>query len=160
MATWYVHGLDELIKKMNRLEVDCTLAIEKSLYEGAGVMANAVKSELNAIPIDNRVVHGGEIKRGPSQIEKNGLQSSFGIAHFRHNLGTIDTSLGFDGRSSLITKRWPSGKPNAVIAREVNSGTSYMQKNPFMARARRKGKQACEAKMKQTFEKEIEKIIG
>lgn len=159
MPTWNVKGLDELITKMNRLEIDCTMAIEKSLYDGAGVFAKAVSSELDNIPVDNNVVHDGEIKRGPSQIQLNGLKASLGIAPFRQKLGEINTSIGFDGRNNLVTKKWPSGQPNQLVAKEVNSGTSYMRKNPFMTRARRKAKQPAFDKMKQTFEKEIEKLM-
>ena len=67
--------------------------------------------------------------------------------------------LGFDGYNKQRTKKYPKGQPNSVIARSINSGSTWRKKNPFIDRATRSSKAACEDKMAQIIESEIKKVM-
>ena len=74
--------------------------------------------------------------------------------------GFYNVKIGFDGYNSVKTKRWPSGQPNAMVARSIESGTSWMTKQPFMRKAEQASKSQCEHVMSETVDIEIKKIIG
>ena len=66
--------------------------------------------------------------------------------------------IGFDGYNQLTTKRWPQGQPNSMVARSVESGTSWMKKQPFMRNAEQSAKGPCEAVMEKTVDEHIKKL--
>ena len=78
----------------------------------------------------------------------------------RNDNGFYNVKIGFDGYNSVKTKTWPQGQPNMMVARAVESGTSWMQKQPFMRKAEQSSRSQCEKVMSETVDKEIEKIIG
>lgn len=158
MAKVQVTGLEELMKKYEKLGGSIDKVAKKTLYDGAGVFADGLKAEVESIPTDNDN-SWGHIKAGPTTLEKEGLRQTLGIAHFAQKGTEIDTSISFDGYTLLRTKSWPKGVPAPLVARAVESGTSWMKKTPFVARARRKYKVQAQAKMERTLIKEIEKIM-
>ena len=97
---------------------------------------------------------------GPNSYQKEGLRQSIGIASLRNDGGFWNVKIGFDGYNGLKTKTWPQGQPNAMVARSVESGTSWMQKQPFMRKAEQSSRSACEKAMSEAVDKEIQKIIG
>lgn len=67
--------------------------------------------------------------------------------------------MGFDGYNSVKSARWPQGQPNQMVARAVESGTSFMEANPEIKRARARARKAAEKAMERTFERESKKIV-
>lgn len=130
-----------------------------SLYEGARVMADALKEAIEALPTDDRGIHVEEgstdLLRGPRSRQKQGLLESMGIAPFRETKGAWETHLGFDGRNDLQTRRWPGGQPNSMVARSVNAGTYFMQANPFIDRTRRQAAKAAQAAMEDKIKEKV-----
>ena len=59
----------------------------------------------------------------------------------------------------MKTKKYPNGQPNALIARAVNSGTSFRKKTRFLDKAVNASKKAAEAAMDAACSREIEKIM-
>jgi hypothetical protein len=68
--------------------------------------------------------------------------------------------LGFDGYNDVVTDKYPSGQPNQLIARAIESGTSWLQPCHFMSKAQNANKAAVEAKMAETCDAEIAKRTG
>ena len=154
MASWKFEGVDEYLRQLEKLNADTKPAIGKAIYEGAGLVAREVAAEIKKLPVNNK--YGS---KGVTSVQKKGLIEGFGISHAQTDGDYRHVKLGFDGYNKQKTKKYPQGQPNALIARSVNSGTSFRKKNPFVDRATRKSKGACEMTMKQVIELEITKII-
>ena len=152
MAKWDFKGVDELLAQYQRLSDNSRDCIGKAIYKGADIVADAVRAEIQALPVANQ--HQG----GISNIQKKGLSEGFGIAPMQDDNGYWNVKLGFDGYNDLHTHKYPNGQPNSVIARSINSGSSYRKKNPFVDRATRAKKSECEKVMKDTVDLEISKL--
>lgn len=153
-------GIDEYIRSLGNLSRESGHICGKAVYEGAKVVADAVKAEINRLPInDAESYKTHNAKRGVTSAQKAGLVNGMGIAKMKNDGGYFNVAVGFHGYNSTVTEKYPQGQPNAMIARSVNSGSSYRQKNPFFDRAIRKSKKAAEAAMVQKVDEEINRIM-
>ena len=133
MATVTFKKGDEYIAKIAKIERNVRKEVlGPAIYEGANIVANEIKSNLDAIPTDEKWAPRGFVKIGPRKAELQGLHESFGIAKLQNNDGFINVKLGFDGYNKLKSNRWPNGQPNQIIARSIERGTSFMQAHPFV----------------------------
>lgn len=150
MAKIKVVGIESFIKDINELAGDAEGICKMAVYDGAAVVADAVKANINALPTRvNKFVPKGHQARGATANEKAALISGFGISRMRAN-GTVDVSIGFDGYTE-------TGKPISMIARSIESGTSWLQKMPFVNKGIASSKGAAEAAMQKRFDEEIKK---
>jgi len=127
-------GADELLRKMDKLPEKAAKIAAEALYEGAGVMADAVSQAVHGIATEDFRYAAGGRKRMPSPEEKAILEGAkHGVAKFRNDGTKIQTSIGFDnsGYADLKGKT----KPIPLIANSINHGTSFMQKQPFLRKA-------------------------
>lgn len=134
--------------------------IGEAIFDGAGVVADAVKASIETIPVDNRYATGNATLYGISEEQKQGLREGFGIAPMRNDNGYMHVKLGFDGYNSVRTKKYPNGQPNSLIARSVNTGTSFRQRFPFIDNAANQSRSAAEQKMIQKFEDSVNKVMS
>lgn len=160
MAKFQFEGVDKLIAQYQKLDKNTDKVIGKAIYNGAGVVMKNVEKAVGGISTDNRFGTAENPVNGPTTIQKIGLQKALGIARMRNDNGFYNVKIGFDGYNSVKTKRWPSGQPNAMVARSIESGTSWMTKQPFMRKAEQASKSQCEHVMSETVDIEIKKIIG
>lgn len=163
--TMKTDGMEELSRMLSKLGNAAQGVAAASLYEGAGVMADAVSQAVHGIATEPFKYATEGQKRKPSQEEKAILiAASKGVAKFRKNGVSVDTSVGIGkgygrirwnhARSGLRTKykvgyggkaqpsqtqegksSGVSAKPVEVIANAINSGTSFMEKQPFFHEA-------------------------
>ena len=127
-------GCDELLRQMDKMPEKAAEIASKALFEGAGVMADAVGRAVQGIATKPFVKAKGGFKRMASPEEKAILmQARKGIAKFRNNGTEVNTSVGFQnsGYADLDGERVPI----PLIANAINSGTSFRQKQPFMRKA-------------------------
>ena len=151
MAKVYVgKGIDEYVAKLGILDAETDETVGKAIHDGAAVVADTVRSELQSVPLSP----------GFDETQKAGLLKSMGIAKKQTDGSYVNVKVGFDGYNDKKTKSFPNGQPNAMIARAVNSGTSFSRKNPFMDRAVRKSKDKAEAEMKKVIDQSIEQIMN
>ena len=157
MAKIQNKGLNDYIKAIQRLKKGSDVIIRKGIYDGAAILADGVKQEIKNRPIDNS--HGTSEKpvNGVSKKQKSDLIEGMGIAPIREDGDYVHAKIGWDGYGEAKTKKYPRGVPNQLIARSVNSGTSFRKKNPFVNRAVSKNKKQAEKKMAETIENEIKK---
>lgn len=155
MAKIKFGGLEAYERQLMKIQKAAKDCIGKAIYEGAGVVADAVKDSIDSIPVDDRIVKPGQVLRGITQEQKDGLRDGFGISKMRDDGGYINVKLGFDGYNSMVTKKYPQGQPNSMIARAVNSGTSFRQRIPFVDNAVRSKKEAAEKKMADAFDEAL-----
>lgn len=154
MATWKFEGLDEYLRQLERLQGSSDQAIGKAIYEGAGVVAKACAAAIKALPVSNQYD-----SNGITSVQKAGLIEGFGVSHAQTDGYYRNVKLGFDGYNGQKTHKYPNGQPNSMIARSINSGSSYRRKNPFMDKATASSKAACEATMQHVIETEIQKVV-
>ncbi len=151
-------GLDDAIAMLSKVGSKSRDIIERGLYEGAGVVADAVRENIDDIPTSEDWGTPNHPKAGPSAKEKDALREGLGVSPMETSGGTTNVSVGFDGYSDDVTKNFPKGKPVAMIARSVERGTSFMQARQFIKPAVASSKSQAIAKMDQTIKEEIKKL--
>lgn len=160
MAWFEFGGIDNYIKQLNELQTATKDGvIGKTVYAGAAVVADAVKDAIRALPVGSGHAAQGELVDTVTLPQKEGLLDGFGISKMRDDNGFVNVKLGFDGYNSVKTKKYPNGQPNALIARAVNSGTSFRKKTRFVDKAVNASKKTAEAAMDAACSREIEKIM-
>ena len=138
-----VEGLLGLSEQLAQLGEDAQSVASSSLYEGAGIMATEIQNGAEGIKTApfHFAVFG---TREPSPEEKEAILGAVGIAKFEKNGAEVNTSVGYGntGYAMVAGKR----KAIAQIANAINSGTSFMNKQPFVRKAATSGgKKAGEA---------------
>ncbi len=157
MATFRVNdGIDNFANKLEKLAGRTDL-YGTILYEGAKVLADACKESIRALPVQEKNESGMK-RTGITQVQKNDLEESFGIAPMQEKDGVYDIKAGFDGYGSQPTKKYPKGLPNAMLARSVESGTSFRQKYPFIRPAVKAAKQPVMDAMQKELDEQIQKL--
>lgn len=148
MAKFEFEGLSGYVKTLEQLELETDTIIGQAVYEGASVVANMMKAAIYDIPTDER--RHVDRRDGITSVQKAGLINSFGISPLRNDNGYINVKLGFDGYNAI-------GQPNVMIARSVESGTSFMPKFQTFTKATNEAKKKCEETMAKALEEEIKK---
>lgn len=148
MAKWIVgKGLDSYISYLQKIDAVTDEAIGEAVYEMAKVVADSVRSGIQALPTVSNRANIATYKKGYSRLsdeEKQGLLDGFGVSPMQDDGGYINVKLGFDGYNSVKTKKYPQGQPNALIARVTESGSSYREKTPFIRPAVNASKKQAE----------------
>lgn len=146
-------GLEELSSMLSQLGNEAENVAAGSLYDGAGVVADAFKSAVNSIRTEP--FKGKRDRRLPSPEEKAALMGKTGIAKFNRTGGEVETLIGVSGAAGYANI---GGKAKAVrlIARSINSGTSFMPKQPVF----RKAKSASQGKAKAAIVSKAEKMFN
>ena len=156
-----IYGLknyEDTLKKLENLEK----IAGKAIYEGANIVTNKVRENIQALPSVPDVEGIKAWRAGkPAPItvkEKLGLLESLGIATMQYNGGVYDVKIYFDGYNDVKTKTYPNGQPNALIARSIESGSSISSAHPFMRPAANAVRKQAQKKMGEVVEEEIEKL--
>lgn len=142
-------GIDEYISQLRNLEFNTEDLIGRAIYKGADIVADAIKANIENLP-----------SSACTDVEKAGLLNGFGIARMQDENGYFNVKAGFDGYNDDVTKKWPHGKPNSMIARSIEGGTSWKAKHPFIAPAVRSSRDAAEKAMAEEIEKGINETMG
>lgn len=133
MATISFKKGDDYALKLSRLAAQSDEVAKKAIYQGAKVVADKISS---GIPKDT-----------------GDLEKSFGITPIeRDKDGNWNAKIGFDGYDS-------KGVPNQLKARAIESGTSKIQKRPFVRPAVNATKTKAVEAMKKIIDEETEKIM-
>ena len=148
-------GFEEISKMLNSLGENAQKVASKGLYDGAGVMAAEIKEDAGKIstaPFHYAVF----VTREPSPEEKEIVQKGMGIAKFKKNGADVNTSVGYGNAvyAMLAGKR----KPIPLIANSINSGTSFMKRQPFFRRAVVQGTAKAEEAIVAKIEAEIDAL--
>lgn len=157
MAKLSFVGIDDYISQLKAFDVATEHIIGEAIYEGAELVADEVKSALTSLPVDNR----GKVpmRKGIHQVQKYGLIRSFGIAKLEDDNDFRNVKLGFDGYNDFITFKFPFGQPNVMIARTIESGTSFLPKTRAISKAVNRSKKGCEQRMRESIDKNCKKIF-
>ena len=141
--------------------VDSGKMLERAVAAGAAIVADQIRSNLQALPEEKfRKLQPEETFHGLPKNQKQDLADSFGLTPIgRDKNGLLHTKAGFDGYGSRPTKQYPHGVPNQLLARAVESGSSAREKTPFVRPAVDKTKKAAVEAMQAEIDKETKKLI-
>lgn len=129
MAKVQLTGLDNYREAFGELAYRSEGLCKQMAYEGARIVADAVRNEC--------------------PVEEGDLRDSIGLSKMENDGGFIHTKLGFAGYDR-------KGNPNIVKARVIESGSSGHKKNPFVRRATNRVKQTAKDAMADRFVKSVE----
>lgn len=171
MATFKIgHNFDKYLKDLENLKKMSPKITAMAVYEGAKIVADAAAQSAASLPVVS-AQWGGEYKgkdqgkqNGITAAQKAGLLSSnsgggLGLAKMQDRNGYVHTKLGYSGYNSQVTERYHQGQPNVMIARSLESGTSFRAKIPFITRSVRASRAQAEQKMAQVVDEETAKIM-
>ena len=159
MAKITFPGLNDYELMISRLTKNVDSVAGKAIYAGAGIVADAIKENIKDLPI----VRGYGTKENPlpggvTAPQKAGLIDGLGIYPMQNEGGYLNVKIGFDDYNATKTDKYPQGQPNQLVARGVESGTSWKQKKPFIRPAINASKSRAEAAMARILDPEIETI--
>lgn len=161
MARFAFKGLDEYALKLSRLQSRRVETIGRAIYKAADIVANEISEKIDALPERKPGTYGTAENpaRGVLAIQKAGLKHGFGITPMREENGYYNVKLGFAGYNRLKSAKYPNGQPNQLVARGIESGTSWLQKSPFVNPAVKKTKEASIKAMQKVIDDEAEETM-
>lgn len=165
MAKIEFKGIDEYAKILDTLGSESEEIIKSAVYKGAAIVANEIKSGINAIPIqegNNGLPPVGTPENklyGISRKQKGDLMDSFGLAPMENDGDYIQTKAGVDGYGSIPTKKYPGGVPNVMLMRSIESGTSFRDKRPVFRQATNRARKRAEEAMKSEIDNQMQKYF-
>ena len=158
MAKSKVIGADSFISMVEELAFNSESIASMAVYKGAETIADGIRDSIEKIPSrDANATRSKEKVRGITDVEREGLLNGLGVAQHRKKAGDVDTKIGFDGYNANVTKAYPKGHPNSMIARSIESGTSWLNKTPFIAPAVRRLRAAATEAMQKELDDYIKK---
>lgn len=152
MAKAQVISVDNFIKDIDARSKEFSGMAGKALYQGAAILADQLRENIQNLPERPRSGKKGETLRGVTAQQKQALLDHMGVTKMMNKDGTYDIKIGFEGYDDDKTKSYPNGHPVSMIARSVESGTSFLQKTPFIRPASQKAKGPAEEAMKKEIE--------
>lgn len=155
MATIRVTGIEQLIAKMERLTDNHEEKMKRIVYAGTGVVADAVRSNLESVPtsIPDHYYKKGEKQPGPDPDQKNAIINAFGISKIKREGGSYAAKVGFKGGQEA------NGVKVTTLARRVESGTSWMQKHPFSRPGLNQSRSKAIEAMKEELENQLNEVL-
>lgn len=160
MARIRFKGVEQYEQKLAHLGESTKEIVGKAIYSAAEIVADTVKQSIESLPIDESYGTKNQPTHGLKQIQKDGLVESWGISPMKNDNGYYNVKLGFDGYNGLKTASHPAGQPNQMIARAIESGTSFSEKIPFVRPAVKASKSKAEKSMERVLNEEIEKVMN
>ena len=181
-------GMEGLEQMLGSLGESALGVAKTGLYDGAGVMADSVSQAVRGIATEPFKYASNGAQRKPSPEEKQILENARrGISKFEEHGISVDTSVGIGkgyaaitwnhARSGVRTKykigygrkvsaststegksSGRSVKPVEVIANAINSGTSFMKKQPFFQKSVRKNKDAVLDMIEASINRKIQEM--
>ena len=152
-------GIGELGAMLARLGDKAQDVASGALFDGAGVVADAYTAAINSIQTAPfKYACNGE-KRLPSPEEKAALLGKSGVAKFNKTGEEVNTLIGISGAAGYAEV---AGHTKAVrlIARSINSGTSFMNKQPVFRKAASQSSGAAKSAIVSKAEQMFNEIIG
>ncbi len=151
-------GMEELSGMLREMGESAESVASMALYDGAGIMADEIKKGAEGIKTAPFKYAGPGRTRMPSPEEKAVVLSAegMGISRFKKDGDGVETSVGY--ASAGYAEMAGKTVPIPLIANSINSGTSFMQKQPFIRKAVNSGGKKAMRAMTDKVESEWEKM--
>lgn len=149
-------GMEELSQMLSKLGEKAPEVASKALYKGAGVVADEFTAAAGRIRTEP--FKWKRPNRMPSPEEKAALIGKSGIAKFKKSGSEVDTLIGISKSAGYVNL---GKRKTAVleIARSINSGTSFMTKQPVFRQAASRASGPAREAVAAEAEKLFENII-
>lgn len=159
MAKVKTIGIGDYVDQMSTILKDSDVVVGKMVYEGAGIVADEVRRRIQQIPERHtyETATGKRQASGITDVERAGLSETLGITRMRSDNGFVNVRIGFDGYNDNVTDQYPKGHPNSMVARTIESGTSWLRATPFIAPAVSATKGSAEKAMEKIFDNGVKK---
>lgn len=158
MAKAIQYGCEEIIEMMNRVGAGAEAVAKAGLYKGAGVMADKLANAAKSIVTEKFKYAPPGSTRYPSPEEKAAVMAGMiGIAKFNGTGTEVNTAVGM--RDAGYAEIAGKTKPIPLIANSIESGTSFMKKQPVFRKAANSAKGAVIEAMKQGAEEKLQSLI-
>lgn len=160
-----IKGPEAYCLRLSRLETNQKEIAGKAIFAGAKIVADKIRSNINAIPEDKyRRLKPGEKYGSVTKREKRAILACFGVSPLKvADDGSYNVKVGVDDYvpADIIapTEKYPRGIPAAMLLRSVESGSSVRQKHPTVRPAVNAVKAAAENAMRDVMLKEINKTM-
>ncbi len=134
-----------------------------SLYDGLDVAADELRAGVKALrTVSDREAVRAYRTRTPtilSESQKQGLLDGLGVSPMKSRGEGVDSKVGFSDYNSVVTRRWPKGQPNIMIAASCEHGSSAMLEQPFIRHAYQRCAHRITDAMEKAATKKIEEIL-
>lgn len=162
MARMQVQGMDEVNAMLGRLGGKGTAIAKAAMYEGAREITDEIGAEIARMKESEpgKPRETQKIYRSLTALERRDLEKGLGIAKFRREGDEIMTVIGFAGYGSRKTKTYPSGLPNALLARAIAKPSALRRGRKFTRIALKRKESAAVGAMAKKADEMIEKIIA
>lgn len=158
MARITFKNLRDYELRLSKLSQNVPKVAGAAIYEGANIMTDEIKRGIENLPVVSGYgTEADPLPGGVTATQKRGLLDGLGIAKMQDDGGYLNVKIGFDGYNRTKTDRYPNGQPNQLVARGVESGTSWKQPHPFVKPAIARARKQVEEKMAEVLDREIEK---
>ena len=109
---------------------------EKAAIEGCAHGVAKFRKKLGRVDTSVGFNHAGYVNVNFKHMSSK-ARTNYKAVHFKNHEGTAQTTIQFIKKHTgkNIGKGAQNQKPIGVIANSINSGTSFMQKQPFMRKA-------------------------
>lgn len=144
-------GLDEYLSKLGDLEYRADGMAGLAIFEGAKVVADQIKANIQAMPTSDSFVPDGK-RRNPLPWEKRGMVDGLGIARKSVDGSFVNVKVGMSGYNS-------ARRPNVVVIRSFEAGNSFCNRLAPVSRAVRATRAAAEAAIKAKIDEELQKTM-
>lgn len=142
-----ISGFDDLYKALNESADGLTGCMKRTVYAGAEVVADEVRSSMNS------AIKG---------TGDGGLQNSLVVSKIKAVGGDVYTRVGFGGYDNHPSKKYPEGQPYPIIAAVLESGRSGQsgRATHFFSNAISAARKKAKGAMQEEFDKSFNKTIG
>lgn len=156
-------GLDKYLQKLENISNLATVeaSVKKAVEDGSRVVDEYTVREIEKIPTDDSYSNRNRIdtlrrkRNGLRTVQKNFLLKEFGTSPVENKRWFINDKTGVaKGTLSLGSSYLPA----VVLARRLERGTSYMDKNPVFSRASRKARKPCLKEIERSLNESIESV--
>lgn len=150
-------GIAEIEAMFDKLGAESQKVAAHALYEGAKVMADSVTSSAGGIRSEAFRYGTPEHRRYPTPEEAAAAQSATTISKFGNDGMSVSTTVGTSngGYANINGKSVPA----SLLARAINSGTSFMVKQPFFRKAVNSARQSATSAIVADAQRIMDEIV-
>lgn len=148
-------GLKEYVAKLENLSnsFNAEVCVENAVTKGAEVVSEMTLDALRSMETDDTWAKDGSKRKSIRTYERDDLIKVWGVTPLQVKNNVVDRKTGVDyGYNRANT-------PNILVARAMEKGTSFMEKNPVISRTSRKARKPCLEAMQESLNNDINRIM-
>ena len=155
-----IKGLDQYIKALENLSdhYNVMASLENAVTDGSLVVRKVTVEEIQKLPTDDRPQRVDK-RNGIRTIEKRFLLRTFGVSPSDVTINDVDRKTGVN-LGTLNYSKSEKYLPAVTLARRLENGTSYMNKNPVFSRSARKARKDCVNAMQESLNRDVEQAMN